>query len=336
VKASEAMSHAARRTMEWPFRLWGFGEAIALRGLLRAAEAQGDREPLGFVHGLLRAWIAKGVGRTADDHTAPGCELLAFYQMTGDGAFLDGARSLAALLASFPQNCYGARLHRSDQPGWRRQIWVDCMESDGPFLALLGALTGDGALQDEAAGQACAYCRCLQDENSGLFWHGFETECGRNGQVWARGNGWALLGLTGVLRSLDAAHPLALEIRQRLEALARGLAACQDASGLWRTVLADDSTYLETTLAAMAAWGLREAFDRGILPESAFADMEWAARAAVKRNVRDDGVLEKVSDATPIGELRQYATRPFGVFPWGQGPLLLMLAQEEGACELSA
>jgi hypothetical protein len=57
--------------------------------------------------------------------------------------------------------------------------------------------------------------------------------------------------------------------------------------------------------------------------------MERAARAAALRLFKDGGALDLVSDATPIGELRMYASRPFGVFPWGQGPLMLMLSQAE-------
>jgi hypothetical protein len=44
--------------------------------------------------------------------------------------------------------------------------------------------------------------------------------------------------------------------------------------------------------------------------------------------IAPDGTLQLVSDATPVGALSTYATRPFGVFPWGQGPLLLALCQE--------
>ena len=48
----------------------------------------------------------------------------------------------------------------------------------------------------------------------------------------------------------------------------------------------------------------------------------------VKERVADNGALQLVSDATPVGELQVYASRPLGIFPWGQGPLLMMLAQE--------
>jgi rhamnogalacturonyl hydrolase YesR len=79
----------------------------------------------------------------------------------------------------------------------------------------------------------------------------------------------------------------------------------------------------------MVAVALREAFACGILDESEFGPMERNARAAVMKLIDEDGALALVSDATPIGSLNMYATRPTGVFPWGQGPLLLMLTNYE-------
>ncbi len=101
----------------------------------------------------------------------------------------------------------------------------------------------------------------------------------------------------------------------------------QDAGGLWHTVINAD-TYLESTLAAMVAYAATKAFDAGCLDPAEFGGMEQKARRAVTELIAADGSLERVSEATPVSEFRMYATRPFGVFPWGQGPLLLMLSQK--------
>ena len=65
------------------------------------------------------------------------------------------------------------------------------------------------------------------------------------------------------------------------------------------------------------------------LDEGEFGGMEQRARAAALAAVGADGTLNLVSDATPIGELKMYATRPFGCYPWGQGALLLMLCDDD-------
>jgi unsaturated rhamnogalacturonyl hydrolase len=319
----------AAQTMRWPFRVWAFGEAVALRGLLAASRTTGDDEPLGFVRGLLRTWVGRGVGRSAEEHVAPGAELLQLHALDGDEAWLDAARRLARLYASTPIGPNGVRYLRHDLPGWRRQIWVDSMDGGPPFLAQLARVTGDEPHARDAARELLGYARLLQDERSGLFVHGFEESCGTNGQHWARGNGWAAMGLAETLAWLPRETAQASELRDRLNALLAGLAARQHASGLWSTVLDRPETSLETTLAVMTVCVLDRASEAGVIASDPYRSMRDRAHAAVLEHVSAAGELGLVSDATPIGELRMYATRPFGIFPWGQGPLLLMLASSE-------
>jgi len=326
------LGKAVERTMEWSFRIWGFGEGVALRGLLAVGRASGDGELARFVEGLLRTYVDRGVGGKNEDHIAPGNELLELYENTGDKSFLDAAIKLAELNASFPKNPLGARMHRPDMPGWRKQIWVDCMDVDGPFLVRLGNLLGEEAYVQQGLDELLGYARSTQiddgSETSGLFWHGYEMDCGTNGQLWARGNGWALMGMVETLKLLPEPHEARSELLDRLSSQCRALKRYQSRSGLWNTVITHPETYLESTLAVMAAWSLREAFGANLLDETEFGEMERQARQAARACVNGNGELERVSDATPIGELKMYATRPFGVFPWGQGPLLLMLSQE--------
>ncbi len=323
----DALRAAAAVAMRWNYRVWGFGEAIALRGLLRAGDLLGDAAPGGFVHGILRSWLGRGVARSNDDHVGAGRELLELHRRTRDPQFLDAARALAALNEHFPQGANGERYHRGDTPGWRWQIWVDCMDVDGPFLAALAQATGEPRYFDQAAAELLGYARTLQADD-GLLFHGFERDCGRNGERWARGNGWALMGLVDTLAMLPHTHPAAPELRRRTLALADALASTQHPSGLWHTVVDDPGTYLESTLAAMAAYALHEGLRSGLLDASRHAEMERRARAAMHAQLGADGVLARVSDATPVGARAVYATRPFGIFPWGQGPLLLALCQE--------
>jgi unsaturated rhamnogalacturonyl hydrolase len=321
----DSLRAAVGGAMRWNYRVWGFGEAIALRGLLRASDVLGDPAPFGFVHGILRSWLGRGVARTNEDHVGAGRELLELHRRTGDAQFLEAAGKLAALNESFPAGPNGARYHRGDTPGWRWQIWVDCMDVDGPFLAALAQATGEERYFDQAVGELLGYARTLQAD-SGLFFHGFERDCGRNGELWARGNGWALMGLVDTLVLLPRSHAAWSELQQRTVALVDALAHAQDSSGLWRTVIDDPATYLDSTLATMFAYAVREGVKHGVLP-SRHVEAERKARAAMHGQVTD-GALQRVSDATPVGARSVYATRPFGVFPWGQGPLLLAMCQE--------
>jgi unsaturated rhamnogalacturonyl hydrolase len=324
------------RTMRWPFRIWGFGESVALRGLLAASRATGDREPLGFVRALLRSYVGRGVGRSPEEHVAPGTELLLLHALDRDDAWLDAARALANLYSSAPMGPHGVRYRRPDLPGWRRQIWVDSMDGAPPFLTRLASVTGDESYATEAVRELLGYTRLLQDERTGLLMHGFEESCGTNGQYWARGNGWAVLGLSETLALLPDDTPFVSELRERLDALLDGLAARQHASGLWPTVLDRPETPIESSLAALTVCAIDRGRSAGVLPDERYASMRDRARAAVLDRVSPAGELALVSDATPVGELQMYVTRPFGVFPWGQGPLLMMLCPADSGAEAPA
>jgi unsaturated rhamnogalacturonyl hydrolase len=326
----------AARTMSWSFRMWAFGESVALRGLLATSRRTGDGEPLGFVRALLRSYVGHGIGRTPEEHVAPGTELLLLHALDRDDAWLDAARALANLYLSAPMGPHGVRYRRPDLPGWRRQIWVDSMEGAPPFLTRLASVTEDESYATEAVRELVGYTRLLQDERTGLLAHGFEESCGTNGQLWGRGNGWAVIGLMETLALLPDGIPFVSELRQRLDALLDGLAARQHASGLWPTVLDHPETPIESSLAAMMVWAIDRGRSAGVLPDDRYAPTRDRARAAVLGRVSPEGELALVSDATPIGELRMYVTRPFGVFPWGQGPLLMMLCPGGGEAEASS
>lgn len=317
----------ARRTVAWPFQVWGFGEAVALRGLLAASRRLTDQAIYNVVHQLLLSYVERpDVGTTFADHVAPGRELVTVYEDTGDARFLDAARQLARLHASCTVGSGGARMHRPDLSGWRRQIWVDCMDNEAPFLVRLGTVTGDASYVEQGVDEITAYARLLQDERTGLFRHGYEEPNGANGQVWARGNGWALLGLVETLQAMPDDHERREELRERLEYLCDGLARVQDESGLWHTIVDGADTYLESTLAAMVAVAVPAAA-AGLVSGARFREMAARAHRAVLPLIASDGALQLVTEATPVAERSMYATRQFGVYPWGQGPLLLMLAE---------
>jgi unsaturated rhamnogalacturonyl hydrolase len=201
--------------MQLPFYMWRFGEEIALSGLLAVSKRLGDREPAGFVTALLRAYMARGVGRTPEEHVAPARELLFLHEQTGDSDFLKAAETLAQRHLARPTNSNGARLHRWDMPGWCRQIWVDCMVLDAPFLVHFSQITGCADYRREGLARLEAYS-LLQDEETGLLRHAFEEHCGPCGQLWARGNGWALHGLVDTVVALPPSDLGCDDVRARL------------------------------------------------------------------------------------------------------------------------
>jgi unsaturated rhamnogalacturonyl hydrolase len=256
--------------------------------------------------------------------------LLELHEWYGDGPYLETALDLARLIGAFPV-LDGVSVHRRDLEPWRDTIWVDCTALDGPFLARLAATTGDAAWAERGVEILLGYARVLQEERSGLFFHGYDVARHATSPVrWARGNGWALHGMVDTLEALPPDQPGAAELRTRLRRLVGALAALQDEGGLWPTVLDDPSSPLEASTAAFYASGVLKAGRLGLLETGAAStsarSLVERALDAILRHARDDGGLE-ISSATPIGGRATYVEQILGVYPWGQGPLLLTFAE---------
>ena len=323
--------------MTYPYKGWGFGEDIALRALLELATVLEEPTLADFVSDQVRrAWRPNPleIPLEAVDHVAPGVVMLDLHARLKDRRFLEQALALGGLLTTFPI-ADGVAVHRRDLEGWRDTIWVDCMALDGPFLARLAMTTGDPIWADHAAEALLGYARVLQDETSGLFVHGYDVGTHRASAVaWGRGNGWALHGLVDTLEALPKHHPARREAESRLSLLLEGLRQRQHPSGRWTTGLDDPTSPIEASTAAFFAAGALKARRLGLLPDvlsAALTAMIERALTALAEEASglgstDFGALQ-VSNATPVGDHANYVNRPLGVFPWGQGPLILSLLE---------
>lgn len=293
------LAAVAERTAPLPYRVWGFGEGPALLGLLAAGELLGRPELVARVDEL----VTPAPTGAPDEHLV-NVEVLLRLRELRDGP------PVAPAVASWAR-CVRPAVHRPDLVALDRLVWVDCMHTDGPGLAL--------AEPDAAAPIMRRYVAALQD-SSGLFSHGYDVVAGRaNGVHWGRGQGWALTGLVGTLaRTPDPG--LAGSLDRLLHALER-----HERQGRWRTIVDDDGP-VELSTSALVAAGVLAGLRSGVVDGRWAGLAERALAAAVAATV--DGGLP-VSEATPVGAPVTYRTRKTGIFPWGQGPLLLALAAKE-------
>jgi unsaturated rhamnogalacturonyl hydrolase len=324
----EALARAAAtHALRYPYKVWGFGEDIALRALLELSDTTGDGAPAAFVHDLVSRWCRDRGALVPADHVAPGVVFLELHERHADAPYLETALELAGLLVGFPVED-GVSVHRRDLEPWRDTIWVDCTALDGPFLARLAVTTGDAAWARRGVEMLLGYARALQEERSGLFFHGYDVARHATSPIrWARGNGWALHGMVDTLEALPPDQPGAAEVVTRLRRLVAALAALQDEGGLWRTVLDDATSPLEASTAAFYASGVLKARRLGLLDDGPeVRALVERAIAAILRHARDDGGLG-ISSATPVGGRATYVEQSLGVYPWGQGPLLLTFTE---------
>lgn len=337
---------AADRLLPHAWKIWFWGDSIGLEGLLDAADVTGNPKYFGYVHGLLKGWIAREGFRSEFDYTAPGVALLRVFERTQDAALLAAARRHADYMAGFRRTASGAYMRYEnaaielppelpDASSWNGPsgpvrdggpcVFVDSIHFDGPFFARLFAVTREERYRELAMENILSQTELLLDPAERLFHHFWIERTGRpNGILWARGNGWGLLGTALTLEDVGPDCPGADRLREVLEGGIRRLAELQDSSGGWHTILTDPTSYVETSTAAFFTDIICRAIRLGLVAAGEFDTVLKKAMQFLIRRVGDDGALDGVSYETfPSTRAEHYRTMPRGgVVPWGQGPLL--------------
>ena len=344
---------AADILVPYSWKVWFWGDSIGLEGLLDASELTGNPKFSGFVHGLLKGWLAREAHRSEFDYTAPGVALLRVYEATKDARLLEAALRHAEYLAGFRKTANGAFVRYEDSaielspelpedhPDFHSTegrsetaadggpcVFVDCVHFDGPFFAKLYQVTGRDEFRKLALENILPQIDLLFDPPENLFHHFWmESKRSKNGVLWGRGNGWGLLGLLHTLEYLPKDDAGAITILDVLGRVSGRLAELQDASGGWHTVLDDPTSYIETSIAAFVVDGFCTGVRHGWLDEIKFRPVIETAMAYLLSNVESCGLLSGVSYETfPSTRAEHYRRMPRGAMvPWGQGPLLTAL-----------
>jgi unsaturated rhamnogalacturonyl hydrolase len=323
----DVMARVADATLYYPeyqYKCWGYGEWIALEGLLAAARICQNPRYLGFVEGLVAGWISKRRELIPADHVAPGVALTELYRLTGREIYLQRALALGRLLLDSPRSSRGARLLRPDA---NQHVYVDCLYSDPPLFCRLAQITGDRGWYEQATEYALEFWNVLVDPRVPLLYHGYSDASGKHiGLLWGRGAGWALLGLADTLTDLPAGIRGRDTLLANFTKLAAALRDLEDANGNWHTVLDYPESYLESSIAFFVCAAFRKAIRGGLL-DSSFEECARKSWDACARSISDAGQI-LVSEATPEGDLASYQSLRLGVFPWGQGPALRAIEEQ--------
>lgn len=251
------------------------------------------------------------------DPASVGEALLLTAKMTGESALANAAAKMTDwLLLRAPRNRDGILYHLHDRP----QVWVDSLYMAPPYLSVAG-------YNEEAIKQIAGMRRLLIDPKKKLMSHIWDDELQAfpRKAFWGVGNGWALAGMTRVIRTLP--EKMAEEQRILIAWVREGMDAClayMRNDGLFHDVIDDPSTFVETNLAQMLSYVLFRGMKGGWL-DSSYGKHAEKMRQAARRKVDDFGLVQGVC-ASP------YFDRP-GTAAEGQAFFLLM---EAAAADCSA
>ena len=327
----DLLARTAHRTLDYDFTVWFWGDAIAVDGLLDAAQILGNERLADHAATFVNRWA--GQPRSWTDHLTPGAAVLRLANERGDERLLDAAARLGQWLTETVPRVGDVPLYRPDVPMYRHAVWVDTMYHLPVFYARLAAATGDASFYRWAAAEWTSHLQVLRDPSRGpLLAHSWDTGMRvAHGFGWGRGQGWALLGLVDLLDAIPADLEQRRALTADLEDLASAIRTAQDTTGLWHTLMHDRDSYLETSTATFVAAALLKARRLGYLGSDYDECARTALSAAVRRVDREGG-LWGVSACTYAGvaqtdDVQMYRTLPVEVNVWGQGSALRCFAE---------
>jgi rhamnogalacturonyl hydrolase YesR len=168
------------------------------------------------------------------------------------------------------------------------RYWVDDMYMITILQVQAYRATGDRKYLDRAALEAVAYLDKLQQPN-GLFFHAPDVPF-----FWGRGNGWFAAGMTELLRTLPADHPMRARILTGYRTMMAGLLKYQGKDGMWRQLIDHDESWPETSGSGMFAFAMISGVKNGWLDEATYGP------AARKAWLGLAGYVDQNADVTSV------------------------------------
>lgn len=310
---------------------WDWVPGVGVVSVLEYYEQCGKEEVLGQLVDWTNRNLHKSEQLKVINSMAPFAIFPALYKKTGDGKFLEIAERIGQwMLHEAPRTREGAFEHTvTENASFPEQVWADTIFMAVLFLARLGRLTGNTAYSGEALRQLELHLSLLQDESTGVLFHGWNCIAGDHMSAarWTRANAWIAVGTPMILKELGSIVPEESEVIRRYKTMMLGLLRYQQETGLWNTVMDQAGFYPETSGSAGIAAGLLKACRMGLLDESVLEPANRAIRA-VLANIDEDGLVQGVSGGTPVmPSVEAYNEIPCFPSLYGQGLSLILLSE---------
>ena len=310
---------------------WEWTHGIGLYGMWQYYDQTGETAMRDIIDSWFAARLAEGTTKNVNT-MAPFLTLAYRYEEAGDRTLLPWLDSWAEwAMRAMPRTPHGGMQHITLAEENHHQLWDDTLMMTVLPLTKIGLLLDRPHYVREATFQFLTHVAYLMDRETGLWFHGWTFEGNHNFAKarWARGNSWLTMVIPDFLELVDLpeSDPVRRFLIEVLDSQVAALAALQDDSGLWHTLLDDPSSYVEASATAGFAYGILKAVRKGYLGAQYSAVAEQAVRAVIA-NISDDGELQQVSFGTGMGsDLDFYRNIPRTSMPYGQAMAILCLAE---------
>ncbi|MDF2921887.1 MAG: glycosyl hydrolase [Paenibacillaceae bacterium] len=310
---------------------WDWVPGVGVIAILEYYEQNGNKEIIDKLLHWAKTNMHKSEQLKVINSMAPFAIFPALYRYTADKEFLEVAVRIGDwMLNEAPRTREGAFEHTvTENASFPEQVWADTIFMAVLFLARLGRLTGHKIYAEEAVRQLELHLTLLQDETTGVLFHGWNCIAGDHMSAarWTRANAWIAVGTPMILKELADLVLVPDVIKERYRTMMRGLLSFQQEDGLWATVMDQPDFYRETSGSAGIACGLLRSIRMGLLDQS-MEQAAWKALSGVFAKIEDNGLVSSVSGGTPVmPSIQAYNNIPCYPTLYGQGLVLMLLSE---------
>ncbi|MEC0232029.1 glycoside hydrolase family 88/105 protein [Paenibacillus alba] len=320
---------------EWGMDIdhWDWVPGVGVIALLSYYEVVQQPEVLDYLLSWVEKNKKKAVGNTVINSVAPFAIFPKLYRLTNEPWFRNESLRVAEWMVSeAPRTRELAFEHTvTENAEFAEQVWADTIFMAVLFLARTAALVDSTRYAEEALQQVLIHLRVLQDEQTGVLFHGWNCNSGDHMSAarWTRANGWIAAAVPLIVEQISPLIAIPSELQERYSRLIAGLLSFQQADGLWSTVMDQPAFYHEVSGSAGIGYGIWKAMDIGLIEYHAQYDAA-AQRVvqAVSSYISEDGIVGGVSGGTPVMESIA-AYQGIAIYPtlYGQGLALMLLSE---------
>lgn len=319
---------------------WDWPQGVGLYGLLKLQNYYGDTRYNEFLDQWYQRNIEVGLPSKNINTTAPYLTLADLLDVWKRPEYESMCLERAEwLMNELPRTKEGGFQHVTTAIGDRSgvllndgEMWIDTIFMAVLFLNKMGQRFERREWSSEALRQVLMHIKYLFDKKTGLFYHGWTFHGNHNfgGIFWCRGNCWFTFAVMDFLEACgDNIDP---GVKQYLidtyKAQVDALVKLQAPSGLWHTVLTDETSYEEVSGTAGFAVGIIKGIKLGILDDS-YRPCAQKALEGICASIADDGTVLKVSAGTGMGNDADHY-RNIMIAPMAYGQSLALVALCEG------
>ena len=319
---------------------WEWTHGIGLYGLWHYYTLTGSQKTKDIMIGWFEKQLARGTTKNINT-MSPFLTLAYLYEDTGNRTYVPWLDTWAEwLMNGLPRTKYGGFQHMTYLTVNENELWDDTLMMSAVPLAKIGLTLNRPEYVEEAKRQFMLHYQYLFDPTTGLFFHGWKFEDGKDGTIghnfararWARGNAWLTIVIPEFveLLRLQPGDPLRDFLLSILEAQCKALTRLQCENGMWRTILdvsVEEGSYEETSATAGFAYGMLKGVRKGYLGKEYLEPAVKGIKAVLSR-INPEGELLEVSFGTGMGsDLQHYKDIAITSMPYGQAMAIMALGE---------